>query len=262
MARWISGIILAAVAVFGLIKASPEVLRYVVMALAMIACWEFLTISRVAHLVIKIFGVLLIPVGLWIFFSSSYKNIFLLYFYLVLFLGFVLHFVFCKDQAQRIQGAAFFVFAVFYCVVLFGMLGLMTTLPEFRFWLFFTLACTFGGDTGAYLAGRAFGKHKLAPSISPGKTVEGLVGGLVLAGIAAAVVTQVFSPQYNLWILCGLGMIVALVGVLGDLSESLLKRGFGVKDSGQIIPGHGGILDRLDALLFTAPVVYGVAVLI
>lgn len=260
MSRWISGIILAIIAIALLAKAPADILRYVVMGLAVVAVWEFLTISQASHVVIKIVAALLVPAGLYIFFESSYKNIFLLYFFVLIFCGFVLHFAFCKDQAKRVQGVAFFIFAEIYCVVLFGILGLLTTLPDFRYWLFYVLACTVAGDTGAYLAGRAFGKHKLAPSISPGKTIEGVVGGLALAGLAGYVVSWYFLNQFNPLLVIGLGMGLSAVGVIGDLSESLLKRGFGVKDSGSIIPGHGGILDRLDALLFTAPVVYGVAV--
>jgi phosphatidate cytidylyltransferase len=138
-----------------------------------------------------------------------------------------------------------------------------SALPEGASWLFITLAIAFGTDTFAYFAGRAFGKHKLYPEVSPKKTWEGGVGGL-LGGV---VVTLGFG---SLWLLPELPMIHAVIlgalgsacGQVGDLVESMLKRGFGVKDSGNLLPGHGGMLDRVDGLLFVAPIVFYYAQLI
>lgn len=120
--------------------------------------------------------------------------------------------------------------------------------------LFFLI---FAADTGAYLAGRNFGRRKLAPAVSPGKTVEGMIGGLLLcAAWGATAGTAVFrlsSPAQIGWIVL-LSLVVAVVSVIGDLTESLFKRVAGVKDSGQILPGHGGMLDRVDSILAGAPV--------
>lgn len=113
-----------------------------------------------------------------------------------------------------------------------------------------------GSDTGAYFAGRAFGKHKLAPKISPGKTVEGLFGGLLAAGAFAALATFWFFPELPYQASIPLAMVMAVVGVLGDLAESAMKRGSNTKDAASILPGHGGLLDRLDSLLLNAPVLY------
>ena len=110
------------------------------------------------------------------------------------------------------------------------------------------------GDTGGYFAGRAFGKHKLYERVSPKKTVEGAIGG-VMSTIAFAVVMSVFFiPSLPVRDAVILGAVGAVLGICGDLGESLLKRSVGVKDSGGIVPGHGGILDRIDALLLTGPV--------
>jgi phosphatidate cytidylyltransferase len=113
-----------------------------------------------------------------------------------------------------------------------------------------------GSDCGAYYVGRTFGKHKLAPKISPGKTWEG-VGGGVLAGLLMAVLSHYwFFEELPLkWIL-PLAAVMVLLGIIGDLTESALKRSAGAKDAANILPGHGGILDRLDSLLFNAPVIY------
>jgi phosphatidate cytidylyltransferase len=113
-----------------------------------------------------------------------------------------------------------------------------------------------GADSGAYFAGRAFGKHKLAPKISPGKTVEGLIGGLVVAGAFGALATLLFFPELPYQWSAPLAMVMAAVSVLGDLTESAMKRGSGAKDAASILPGHGGLLDRLDSLLFNAPLLY------
>ena len=114
----------------------------------------------------------------------------------------------------------------------------------------------FGSDIGAYFAGRAFGRHKLAPSISPGKTVEGLIGGILFAAAAAAAATFCFFPELPYKYSIPLAVVLAAVGILGDLCESAMKRSAGAKDAANILPGHGGLLDRLDSLLFGAPILY------
>jgi phosphatidate cytidylyltransferase len=113
-----------------------------------------------------------------------------------------------------------------------------------------------GADTGAYYVGRAIGKHKLAPTISPGKTWEGVAGGVV-AGLAFATVAHFwFFKELPLKWTLPLAAVMTLLGILGDLTESALKRGAGAKDAAKILPGHGGALDRLDSLLFNAPLIY------
>jgi phosphatidate cytidylyltransferase len=113
-----------------------------------------------------------------------------------------------------------------------------------------------GSDTGAYYAGRAFGKRKLAPGISPGKTWEGAVGGLLASLVAAAVAHFWFFTELSLRAALPLAALMNVLGVVGDLTESALKRGSNAKDAAQLLPGHGGFLDRLDSLLFNAPLVY------
>ncbi|HEY8548523.1 MAG TPA: phosphatidate cytidylyltransferase [Vicinamibacterales bacterium] len=111
-------------------------------------------------------------------------------------------------------------------------------------------------DSAQYYGGRAFGRHKLAPVISPKKTVEGAVTGLLAAAIVTPPLARLVSPEAPLLPLTVLGLLLAAIGILGDLFESLLKRSTGVKDSSHLIPGHGGMLDRIDALLFACPAYY------
>jgi phosphatidate cytidylyltransferase len=140
--------------------------------------------------------------------------------------------------------------------------GFLVALPLLRrmdhglAWIFFMLAVTWLGDTGAYFAGRTFGKHKLYEKISPKKTWEGAIGGAVTAVIGALIVRAIGLPESDLLLCIVLALVLDAAGIVGDLTESMIKRTFGVKDSGRIMPGHGGILDRVDSLLFTSPVLF------
>jgi phosphatidate cytidylyltransferase len=121
-------------------------------------------------------------------------------------------------------------------------------------WVLFTVFGAMGSDSGGYFAGRFMGRHKLAPAISPSKTFEGAVGAVAGAMLVAWLSRLLFFPALGVLEAPALGGAISLLAQLGDLSESALKRAFGAKDSGWIIPGHGGILDRLDSILF--PVVF------
>lgn len=119
-------------------------------------------------------------------------------------------------------------------------------------WVVLAMALAWGSDTGAYFAGRFFGKRKLAPAISPAKTVEGAIGGLAASVFFAVIGSLFFLPELPLAHAIPLAIVANALGQAGDLAESLIKRSTGVKDSGSILPGHGGLLDRIDALMFTA----------
>jgi phosphatidate cytidylyltransferase len=127
-------------------------------------------------------------------------------------------------------------------------------------WVYLAMLTTFANDTGAYFIGRARGRHKLASAISPAKTWEGAIGGLIsaiLAAIVIAMVLNLISPfTFKYWQIMLLGFLVSIFAQIGDLVESLLKRNTGVKESGNLLPGHGGILDRFDSLIFVGAVVY------
>lgn len=120
--------------------------------------------------------------------------------------------------------------------------------------LFFMVV--FAGDTGAYYTGRSIGRNKLAPRVSPGKTVEGVIGGLAGNVLAAVAAHYWFFPELKIPHAVPLALAMGFLGVTGDLCESMLKRGAKAKDAGKIIPGHGGLLDRLDSMLFNAPLLY------
>lgn len=128
--------------------------------------------------------------------------------------------------------------------------------PAGRSWVILLLAIVFLGDTGAYYAGKAFGRRPLAPSISPKKTLAGLYGGVGVSVAVALGGGRFLFPELPLLHVGLLGLGLSLLSVMGDLFESLLKRSVGVKDAGALLPGHGGFLDRLDGLLFSSPALY------
>ncbi len=122
--------------------------------------------------------------------------------------------------------------------------------------VFIAMFTAFANDTGAFFVGRAWGKHALAPSISSGKTWEGAIGGLLSSVVASLLIGLIVKAPYSYWQIAIAGLIISICAQLGDLVESLLKRNTGVKDAGKLIPGHGGILDRMDSLIFTGVIVY------
>lgn len=149
-------------------------------------------------------------------------------------------------EARRFWG-------VIYCGGLFACLFLLTLLPYGRLLLLFEVLAVVAADTGAFFAGHAMGRHKLAPTLSPGKTVEGGLGGLLLAALVGAVFAWLWLPDTGPLAGAGLGALCAVFSVGGDLLESALKRSVGAKDSGNLLPGHGGLLDRVDGHLAAAP---------
>lgn len=138
-----------------------------------------------------------------------------------------------------------------------GLTALMAlrNLPAGMWWVIAALVVTWGNDTAAYFFGRTLGKHKLYPEVSPGKTWEGFFGGFVGSIGLLFVMRAFFFPTMTAVDAALLGVLGGLLGPAGDLCESMLKRAYGVKDSGWVMPGHGGMLDRIDALIFNAPMV-------
>lgn len=143
----------------------------------------------------------------------------------------------------------------------------MFQIEQFGIYLiFYGLICALATDSGAQLAGMAFGKHKMSPNISPKKTVEGAIGGLIFSLILNGVAMVLYNrladfkmDEFAVTVLLAACLPVSFLGMMGDLSASVLKRNFGVKDFGKIFPGHGGVMDRFDSSMFTLPVTYALA---
>lgn len=177
-----------------------------------------------------------------------------------------------KLDFGKLAGYVYFSGVILFCFYSLIHLKRMLPFENYRYdavyFILLTLCFAWGGDTAAYFTGRAFGKHKLAPVVSPHKTVEGAVGGVagsMLAGVLLTAAYALLSSGYNVIsiqmrpkhyiVLLLMGAIASVLGILGDLFASAVKRQVGIKDYGTIFPGHGGILDRFDSVMFVAPFV-------
>ncbi len=155
----------------------------------------------------------------------------------------------------------------FYVCFLLSHIALVRELPDGKIYVWLIFITAWGSDTGAYFAGRKFGKHKLAPVLSPKKTIEGSIGGILLSALLSVVYgvimnnfmgNDIFQVMVKFAVI---GVLGSIVGQIGDLTASSIKRSTGIKDFGRIIPGHGGVMDRFDSVLFTAPMVYYLMIL-
>jgi len=175
----------------------------------------------------------------------------LLVFILLLFT--LLFMVTSDDLLPTISNIGVTLFGILYIAFLLSYVSLIRNLPEGRPWVLFLIATVWAGDIAAYLTGSRWGRHKLYPKVSPKKTCEGLLGAIVGSTLVSLVFTSIYFPSFRTSGSLFLGMGIGLLGQMGDLTESMLKRSAQVKDSGTLIPGHGGMLDRLDSFLFSAP---------
>ena len=162
-----------------------------------------------------------------------------------------------KTPDQNVAGfLARVVFGFIYIGFFASHVMLTFKLPSGAYWLVILFLITGMSDTCAYYTGHAFGKHKLCPAISPGKTVEGLLGGIVGATAAAIALAAFLFPHMHFLTVGIIAVLTTCMGVIGDLLESVIKRSMHVKDSGSALPGHGGLLDRMDSILVSAPLFF------
>jgi phosphatidate cytidylyltransferase len=165
-----------------------------------------------------------------------------------------------QELGHALPRAAFLLMGVIY---VFGCWKCARPLREISpHWLMYGLALNWVGDIGAYYVGKPFGKHKLAPRVSPKKSWEGSIASVVTSGVLGTLYLQRFVTGVSLAEAIGLTIAANIAGQVGDLAESAMKRGANVKDSGAILPGHGGFLDRVDSTLFALPVIYGYLLLV
>ncbi len=177
------------------------------------------------------------------------------------FIIFLTGILFGGDLKEAFIDVALAALGVVYIALPLSYLILLSNVKAGRWWIIFFLVVIWCNDSFAFLTGKVIGRHRLSPVISPGKTVEGLFGGIGAGMIAAVIFNNFFQlvPGYLAVLL--FSVVIGVVGVFGDLTESLIKRWAGVKDSGTIVPGHGGILDRIDSIIFAAPALYYLLVL-
>ncbi len=230
----------------------------VTIALAgVLATWEFLSLGRAkGYPILRWTSMVLAVVLIASFFAPG--KLFILAIFLTLLVIPAAYSLARIDLAEALPACGVSAFGVLYIGLTVGasMRLRLDFEPHGGDLIFFLLLVVWLNDAGAYYVGKNFGKTKMSPRVSPKKTVEGLIGGLVTAMITAAVVHYTFFPELPLPHAMAAALLLALAGVLGDLAESVWKRSAGIKDSGTLIPGHGGFLDRLDSILFTAPILY------
>lgn len=240
------------------IRYSPPWLFALLMStVALFALWEFLTLyfgqtgSIRIHIASCCMGAILL-------FFLDHAFIGMLVPWVVGFVTIILIW-FCRSPAtarRLLPTWAAYLFGIGYIVLFLGHYILLRNLENGIALVFFVILVTWLSDTGGFVVGKTLGKHPLAPRLSPKKTIEGLLGGVLFSVVGAIISQFMFVPFFSLGQCVMLGVGLALLGAMGDLAESAIKRSVNVKDSGTIIPGHGGVLDRVDSLLFTGPAMY------
>ena len=161
-----------------------------------------------------------------------------------------------RDIANAAREVSFAILGFLYIPVFLAHLVMLRQTVYGVQWLMVVMLIVMSNDSLAFYSGKTLGKHRLYPLVSPKKTIEGAVGGLIGSIIGVALAKYTFFPQLSAFDVLFTAIFIGIIGQIGDLFESMLKRGFGVKDSGGIVPGHGGILDRMDSIIFAAPATY------
>jgi phosphatidate cytidylyltransferase len=250
MTRVISGVVLAAAAVAAILFLPFVALRVLVCGIAGLAANEYLQITARPHDVIRWIVIAAVIYTCWWAAVPAPLSIVLLTMFVVAWLAFAV-----LRQGRTVQDAAVDLVAPIYIGAPLGMLVALHTLAGWKGPLVL-IATVVVSDSAQYYTGRAFGRRPLAPGISPKKTVEGAIGGVVFGTLFMMFAIGFVFPATPMLTRVLLGMIIVSLGIIGDLFESRLKRLADMKDSSALIPGHGGVLDRIDALLFAVPVFY------
>ena len=256
MKRWITGIIAIPI-LFGIIAyGGKEAFAVLIIVASLAGMQEYNRMAFGQGLSLEKMETLII--ALLILLTSFYVNLPLLLAVLTfaVMTVLILNLLRIRKQGLDMSHAGRVILGILYIPLLMAHFILIRQTQSGVLWIFFILVMAFAGDTAAYYIGRRFGKRKLLPEVSPGKTVEGTIG-LVAGSIAGCLLFKLFFfPMLPVAHAAVLGLVGSVTGQLGDLCESALKRAAGVKDSGTLLPGHGGILDRLDCLMFITPFVY------
>ncbi len=258
--RLISGIILV-IAALVLIIAGGNILLIGLTAISLVGLYELYRIFHIEKEILGFVGYIAVVVyylNLGISFIPEFE-LFVLVFLIFLMIVYVLYFP--KYQASQVF-AGFI--GVFYVAIMLSCIYQTRMLPAGIYIVWLIFLCSWGCDTCAYCVGVLIGKHKMAPKLSPKKSVEGAVGGILGTALLTILYGFFFKkhmaiPIKYIFILAGITSVGALISMVGDLAASAIKRNYDIKDYGTLIPGHGGILDRFDSVIFTAPIIYYLA---
>jgi phosphatidate cytidylyltransferase len=252
--RILSAIVMAVLFIYAVFVLEASHFVFAMGAVVLLAGWEWARLSGVSNQAVRVLFAAFIGVACFIVLNGSFQKVSL--YVSPLLWGLALFWV-MRYPTELIWKYVFsrLLFGVFVLVTTWSALVVLKQSDNFVVWVLLLMGLIWGADSGAYFAGRAFGKRKLARFVSPGKSWEGVFGGLVLtqAGVIVFAVLSDFTPS-NWCVLAAIALITSSVSVLGDLTESLFKRHEGLKDSSHLIPGHGGVMDRVDSLTAAAPI--------
>ncbi len=260
LARWVTGLVATPLLVFAIVWGDGTLFGGVVVVAAVVALWEYMGLINPSatsrgRFLAGMPAFLMAPL---VILAAATEHLAvvpaLVMLYLLIFAAVAVRRF--KHNSKAWQTTAFQLLAFSHVTVPLCLAVIIRISPFGITWVFALLLIVFAGDIGAYYTGKTIGKHKLAPAVSPKKTIEGSIGGVVANLLIAGLFQFFFLPDVDLEVMLLIAVLAGVAGQIGDLFISVLKRDGGIKDSGHILPGHGGILDRIDALLLALPVAW------
>jgi phosphatidate cytidylyltransferase len=257
--RWITGLSALPFLIYFIFKGGL-MFNLLLTVTCLFSLWEYFRIvfgtEGKAHFnIIVLWGVIVSLAIIWTAYFKGLESVLILVALNLLLTAFISLFQY-KSNPMVMESIKKQIQGIIYIPLLLSLLIVIRNSPEGLTWIFFLLAIVFAGDISALYVGTLIGRHKLCPAVSPGKTVEGSLGGIAANLVIGGTAKILFLPQLPWGLSILFFLAIGVAGQVGDLFESELKRSSSVKDSGGILPGHGGFLDRVDALLFAAPVAY------
>jgi len=265
--RWITGLVALPLLILLISKGGHVLFALFVAGLSILALWEYYIIAfkndsaesksfnGFADFIYRGTGFFCTIAIIWLVYQSRFELIPAIFVLNLLIIGFFSLFCFKNDTLAPVKVAKQ-ALGIIYIPLTLSFLVLIRNDVNGSGWMFFIFLVIAAGDTGALYVGSFFGRNKICPWVSPNKTIEGSVGGLCANILMGLICGIAFLPDLGWLIWVFLSLAIGIAGQVGDLFESEFKRAAGVKDSGRLLPGHGGFLDRIDALLFASPVIY------
>lgn len=258
--RLLSGIVLVIIA-FATIFLGGDVLFATLLIISLIGVSELYKVVKIEKAPLGIVGYIGVVVYYFLIRAQKKEDLMMFAIILLIFVMAVYVFAFPKYVSEQVMTAYF---GVFYVAIMLSYIYQTRLLKDGLFLVGLVFLCSWGCDTCAYCVGMLIGKHKMSPKLSPKKSVEGAIGGVVGAALLTVIYGMIFKNAMGVttqlvWIMAAISAVGALISMVGDLTASAIKRNYEIKDYGKLIPGHGGILDRFDSVIFTAPMIYFLA---
>ena len=258
--RLLSGIVLVIIA-FATIFLGGDVLFATLLIISLIGVSELYKVVKIEKAPLGIVGYIGVVVYYFLIRAQKKEDLMMFAIILLILVMAVYVFAFPKYVSEQVMTAYF---GVFYVAIMLSYIYQTRLLKDGLFLVGLVFLCSWGCDTCAYCVGMLIGKHKMSPKLSPKKSVEGAIGGVVGAALLTVIYGMIFKnamgvTTQHVWIMAAISAVGALISMVGDLTASAIKRNYEIKDYGKLIPGHGGILDRFDSVIFTAPMIYFLA---